>query len=127
MELWQLRQRQRLPLEAKIQKTVLRIREFNEYMDGKVYISFSGGLDSTVLSEIARSEYSNMPAVFVNTGLEYPEIVSFVKTKKNVEQIRPAMSYPNVLKTYGYPVVSKIVARFIRDVQTRGGSTTRLL
>ena len=49
MELWELKQKQSLPLEAKIAMTLRRIREWYEYWDGNVYVSFSGGKDSTVL------------------------------------------------------------------------------
>lgn len=90
--------------------------------DGQVYVSFSGGKDSTVLKHIVDSMYDDVPAVFVNTGLEYPEIQRFVKDIKdgkydcftsNVEIIRPEMRFDQVLKTYGYPVFSKEVARNI--------------
>jgi len=50
-----------------------------------VYVSFSGGLDSTVLLHIVRNYlYDDIPAVFADTGLEYPELVKFVKTFNNV-------------------------------------------
>lgn len=52
MELWELKQKQSLPLEAKIAMTLRRIREWYEYWDGNVYVSFSGGKDSTVLLEL---------------------------------------------------------------------------
>lgn len=57
---WQLKQRQSLPLEAKIQLTRQRIIDFYEYFDGEVYISFSGGKDSTVLLDIARKIYQDI-------------------------------------------------------------------
>lgn len=38
MELWQLQQLQGLPLEIKIRKTELRIKEWYEYWDGDIYI-----------------------------------------------------------------------------------------
>lgn len=46
---------QRLPLDIKIAKTKLRIREWVDYYgeDG-IYVSFSGGKDSTVLLHIVR-------------------------------------------------------------------------
>lgn len=121
-----LKQLQALPLEAKIQATKRRIREWYEYWDGQVYMSFSGGKDSTVLKHIVDSMYSDVPAVFVNTGLEYPEIQKFVRQVQDgkyecfipyVEIIRPEMRFDEVLKTYGYPVVGKKQARFIRDLQ----------
>lgn len=111
-----LKQLQALPLEAKIQATKRRIREWYEYWDGQVYVSFSGGKDSTVLKHIVDSMYSDVPAAFVNTGLEYPEIQKFVREVKDeeydcfnsdVEIIRPEMRFDEVIKKYGYPVVSK--------------------
>ena len=72
MEFYQLQQMQSLPLELKIEKTKIRIREYYEELDGYVYISFSGGKDSTVLLDIARSMYPDIPAVFSDTGLEEP-------------------------------------------------------
>ena len=60
---------QNYPLDLKVEKTKLRIREWVDYYgeDG-VYISFSGGKDSTVLLHIVRSIYPNIEAVFSNTA-----------------------------------------------------------
>ena len=117
IEKWQLKQRQGLPLEIKELRTQLRIQEWYRYWGGKVYVSFSGGKDSTVLLHQTRRLYPEVPAVFVDTGLEYPEIREFVKTIENVTWVRPKMSFSKVLQEYGYPVVSKKVSRFIRDLQ----------
>jgi 3'-phosphoadenosine 5'-phosphosulfate sulfotransferase (PAPS reductase)/FAD synthetase len=81
----ELRDFQALPLVAKIGLTRNRIREWVwKYGTGGVYVSFSGGKDSTVLLHIVREMYPDIAAVFVNTGLEYPEIQQFVKTFDNV-------------------------------------------
>lgn len=77
---------------------------------GQVYVSFSGGKDSTVLLHIARQMYPDINAVFVNTGLEYPEIQKFVKNFDNVTILRPKMRFDEVIKTYGYPLISKEVS-----------------
>ena len=106
----ELAQKQSLPLDAKIQMSNLRIREWYEYWGGDVYVSFSGGKDSTVVLNLVRNLYPDVPAVFVDTGLEYPEIRAFVKTIPNVIILRPEMNFKQVLETYGYPVVSKDVA-----------------
>ena len=108
-----LQQMQSLPLSAKILMTKRRIREWYDYWDGQVYISFSGGKDSTVLLHIARELYPDIEAVFVNTGLEYPEIQSFVKTFDNVTILRPKMRFDEVIKAYGYPIISKEVSECV--------------
>lgn len=77
---------------------------------GQVYISFSGGKDSTVLLDLARRIYPDIEAVFCDTGLEYPEIRDFVKTFDNVTWIKPEMRFDKVIEKYGYPVIGKEVA-----------------
>ena len=106
----ELKMLQALPLDAKILKTQQRIREWYYAWDGMVYVSFSGGKDSTVLLDLVRELYPDVPAVFLDTGLEYPEIKEFVKSKENVTILRPKMSFRQVIEKYGYPVVSKEVA-----------------
>ena len=57
--------------------------------------------------------FPSVEAVFVNTGLEYPEIQQFVKSFENVTILRPTMRFDEVLKTYGYPIISKKVSKGI--------------
>lgn len=97
-------------LERKIQVTQTRIIEWYIKHQGQVYVSFSGGKDSTVLLDLARKIYPDIPAVFVDTGLEYPEIREFVKTVENVTWLRPEMNFKRVIETYGYPIISKEVS-----------------
>ena len=110
MESWELKQMQSLPLEIKIIKTQQRIREWYEAWDGQVYVSFSGGKDSTVLLRLVRELYPDVPAVFIDTGLEYPEIRDFVKTKDGITRVRPDMPFNQVIEHYGMPVISKDVS-----------------
>lgn len=119
---YDLRQMQSLPLDAKIVMTQERIRQWYDHWDGKVYVSFSGGKDSTVLKHIVDGMYDDVPAVFVNTGLEYPEIQQFVREVKagkydcfnpDVEIIRPEMRFDEVIQKYGYPVISKEVSHCV--------------
>jgi 3'-phosphoadenosine 5'-phosphosulfate sulfotransferase (PAPS reductase)/FAD synthetase len=131
MTIYELQQLQALPLEIKILKTKQRIREFIHYFGGvdNVYISFSGGKDSTVLKYIAEEEYPGIKSVFVDTGLEYPEIKEFIKSFKNVETIHPKISFLEVIKKYGYPLISKEQSQFIeqfRNAKSEKTKNTRL-
>ena len=110
---------QALPLSVKVRMSETRIRQWvGYYGESGVYISFSGGKDSTVLLHIVRGLYPDVPAVFVNTGLEYPEIQAFVKTFDNVEILRPKLRFDEVIRKYGYPFISKEVSYFVYYART---------
>lgn len=117
MNINELKLMQNYPLELKVEKTKLRIKEWYEHYNGEVYVSFSGGKDSTVLLDIVRSIYPNIEAVFINTGLEYPEIYKFVKTFKSVTILKPEMNFKQVINTYGYPVISKENSQYIYEIR----------
>ena len=123
---YDLKQMQSVPLEGKIIMTQLRIRQWYDHWLGDVYVSFSGGKDSTVLKHIVDSMYDDVPSVFVNTGLEYPEIQQFVRDIKagkyacfnsDVEILRPEMQFDEVIKKYGYPAISKEVAQTVYEAK----------
>lgn len=109
-----LKEMQNLPLARKIQITQARIIEWYQKNEGKVYVSFSGGKDSRVLLHLVRQIYPEVPAVFADTGLEYPEIRQFVKSFDNVVWVKPEMNFREVIDKYGYPLISKDVAKVIQ-------------
>lgn len=113
-----LKQMQSLPLSAKVKMTRERVRQWYDHWDGEVSVSFSGGKDSTVLLDIVRNKigYTDVPAVFVDTGLEYPEIREFVKNFDNVVWLKPNMNFKEVIETYGYPFISKEVSQCVYEV-----------
>lgn len=118
IQTYEFHQRKYLPWELKLYLTTRRIQEWYENNDGMVYVSFSGGLDSTVLLHFVRKVLGeDIPAVFSNTGLEYPELVDFVKTFDNVTILRPEIPFNRVVREYGYPIVSKEVAAKIRKLR----------
>lgn len=123
-EAWELKQMQSLSLESKIRMTQRRIRDWYDYWDGMVYVSFSGGKDSTVLKHIVDSMFDDVPALFVNTGLEYPEIQKFAMSQPNVVTVRPEMRFDEVIKKYGYPAISKDISNCV--YWAKRGSPTRL-
>lgn len=132
-ELWQLRQMQSLPLEIKISLSKDRIRQWvHEFGEEGVYIAFSGGKDSTVLLDIVRNVcgFSSIPAVYCDTGLEFPEIREFVKTFDNVVFLKPKMNFKQAILKYGYPFISKPISNTVFQAKNslRNGKdgTTRL-
>jgi 3'-phosphoadenosine 5'-phosphosulfate sulfotransferase (PAPS reductase)/FAD synthetase len=105
-----------------------RIRQWYDHWDGEVYVSFSGGKDSTVLADMVARFCKKcgwkLYLLFVNTGLEYPELQKFVRTYAEwlrttysidvqLDVVRPEMRFDEVIKNYGYPVVSKTVSNAI--------------
>ena len=126
-ELWELQQMQKMTLKEKISMTLNRIIDWKEYWSSKgedVYISWSGGKDSTVLRHIAKSFYPDIHCVFVDTGLEYPELREFVRQDKDVIILRPEKPFWQVVRDYGYPVISKEVSECIENARkhlTGGG------
>jgi 3'-phosphoadenosine 5'-phosphosulfate sulfotransferase (PAPS reductase)/FAD synthetase len=122
-EKWILRQYQSLPLRAKIGMTENRIIEWYEHWHGDVCVSFSGGKDSTVLAHLVHEYYPDVPLVFANTGLEYPEIQEFAR-KMGATFVRPKMSFSEVISKYGYPIIGKENAEAIyyaRRIRNAGG------
>ena len=110
----ELQQKQALPLNVKIKMTEQRIHDWiDSFGQDGVYVSFSGGKDSTVLLDIARRLYPEIKAVFVDTGLEYPEIRKFVNEFENVDIVRPKMNFKEVIEKYGYPFFSKEISECI--------------
>lgn len=119
---WQLKQRQSQPLEIKIRMSENRIRQWYTHWGGDVYVSFSGGMDSTVMLHLVRSIYPDVPAVFVRS-LPYPEILEHVKVTENVTMLKPTKPFKQVVEEYGWPVISKRLAQYIGEVQRAKGET----
>jgi len=113
-------------LSEKVEHTKNRIKEFYEYTQGKCFIAFSGGIDSTILLHIARSVYPDIKAVFSNTTNEYPELIKFVKTFDNVEIVYPDMNFKKVIEKYGFPFVSKKVSRAVYKLRSPKDNTANL-
>jgi len=105
-------------LDQKIEHAKKRIVEFYETMDGKVYVAFSGGKDSTVLLHLVRSIYPNVVAVFCNTTNEFLEILEFIKSTENVITVMPKMTFNQTVEKYGFPLVSKNVARAVSTLKS---------
>lgn len=92
---------------------VIRQANIKYDLENNAYISFSGGKDSTVLHHLIDMALPNnrIPRVFINTGIEYLDIVRFVKEMASKDDrfviISPSKPIKEVLERYGYPFKSK--------------------
>jgi len=122
MDIKQLREMQSWTLDQKVYHAMEVIDVFYNRLGGSVYVSFSGGKDSTVLLWLARKVYPNMRAAFCNTGNEYPDIVRFVRSFDNIDWIKPSCKPQDVLEKYGFPLVSKQVSYMVSGVRNNPNS-----
>ena len=114
----ELKEKQSLPLELKVRMTQERIRSWvRAYGTDGVYISFSGGKDSTVLLDIARKMYPEIPAVFVDVPTQYPELKTFAESFDNVVTLKPKISFAAVCEKYGFPLISKEVSECVQGAR----------
>ena len=121
MDLQTLKERQKWTLDQKIYHSLEVIGNFISRMDGKVYLAFSGGKDSTVLMHLCEMVKKDILCIFVNTGCESPSIVKFVREMKeeghNIMTIRPKITPRQVWETYGFPLVSKQQSHMIHKIR----------
>ena len=113
-------QMQSLPLEVKVRMTAQRAdRWVDEFGEEGVYVSFSGGKDSTVLQDIIRNVcgYKKIPSVFVDVPTQYPELKQFATSFENVEVLKPKISFMDVCERYGFPLISKEVSGAVYDAK----------
>ena len=115
-----LKNLQSLSLDRKIQISQTRIIEWIQKNNKNVFVSFSGGKDSTVLLDIVRRIDQDVPALFVNTGLEFPEIRKFALQHENVVEIRPQMPFNAVIRNFGFPILSKDISNAIFKARKPG-------
>jgi len=114
-------------LEYKVAHSLNVISAALSHFEDQMYISFSGGKDSLVLLDLVRRINPDIPAVFVDTGLEFPEIREFIKTIDNVTWLKPKKNFKQVIEKYGYPVISKEQSQFIYEYRTTHSDKLREL
>lgn len=121
MTLDELHERQKWTLFQKVDHSLGAIDQFIARLNGRVYLAFSGGKDSTILLYLCEMIKPDIKCVFVNTGCEYPDIVKFVHDMKekghNIDILRPQLTPRAVWQKYGFPLVSKEVAENIASIR----------
>ena len=113
-----LKMLQSLPLDVKIRKTELRIKEWYEEFDGQVYVSRSGGKDSDVLGDIVKKLYPDVPHVFINTGLEHDSVMKHGISVSD-EMVKPSMRFDDVIIKHGYPIISKELCGKLQEARSK--------
>jgi 3'-phosphoadenosine 5'-phosphosulfate sulfotransferase (PAPS reductase)/FAD synthetase len=112
----ELKKRLNWTLNQKIDHSLYVIDAFIAQYPNSV-ISFSGGLDSTVLLYLTRIIDKNKEGCFVNTTNEFSEIIKFVKSIENVKIIHPKITFVDVVQKYGFPLISKEISQFIWEIK----------
>jgi 3'-phosphoadenosine 5'-phosphosulfate sulfotransferase (PAPS reductase)/FAD synthetase len=114
----ELKFRQGWTLEQKIDHSAGVVSSFSARMNGRLYLSYSGGKDSGVMLDIVRRFVDkNIPAVFCNTGNEFSETVKFVRSTDNATFIRPDIHIRQIIEKYGFPLISKEQSRYISQAR----------
>ena len=86
-------------------------QEYN--LEKNAYLSFSGGKDSTVLHYLIDLALPNnkIPRLYINTGIEYLDVVNFVREMAEVDErieiINSGVNIKKMLEENGYPFKSK--------------------
>lgn len=118
--------------EFLLQDRIAKIRSIDKLYDleHNGYVSYSGGKDSTVLSELIDLALpgNKIPRVYVNTGIEYKLMVEYVHNKmkedERIVEILPKVNIRNMLEEKGYPFKSKEYSQKLRTYQNVGMSKT---
>jgi hypothetical protein len=129
MEPYEFRQKMSLPYEEKVKHAILRAREFYNHEDGNVFVSV-GGLDSTTLALFLWKYVSrDIPAVSVSS-LEDKSVQATHKKLAEMGEfvfLTPLKSKVEVIREFGYPIISKDKANKIHLLQnpTEKNATVR--
>ncbi|MCL6557402.1 MAG: hypothetical protein K6U74_01125 [Firmicutes bacterium] len=109
--------KQKMPYKSKILLAKSVAREFYEKLNGKVFCSI-GGLDSITLLFFLRKYVSKDIVGVTVSGLEDRSIQKIHSKLDNIVILKPYKTKTQVIREYGYPVVSKEKARKIEILQT---------
>lgn len=123
-------------LEYKIGVSQTRIIEWCMKNNWNIFVSFSAGKDSCVLSDLVAQVWSinldilkgkPLTLVYSDTGMEFLEVKKhanifkdYLESKYNISIdliiVKPKVNAHYVFREVGYPIISKKIARQLRDL-----------
>lgn len=87
----------------------------------KVAVAFSGGRDSLVALHLVRQRRPDVQVVFVNTGIEFPETITYVRKlakewRINLHEARPKRNFWKLARERGLPIGGRGNGFFMKDL-----------
>ena len=101
-------------------------------LENNSYLAFSGGKDSLCVHYLLDMALPNnkIPRVFINTGIEYNDMVKFVKEMQKEDDriiiVQPKRNIREMLKEVGYPISSKQHSHNLSIYQKLGMTQTNI-
>ena len=95
-------------------------------------VCWSGGKDSTVVLDLVRKKFPDVPVVFADTGVLFPETLDFVDKiandwKLNLKVVKNKdVDFWNVGEKYGWPIFGKNVASNVERSLRSGNRRSQL-
>ncbi len=112
-ELITFQERIQWPYEKKLEYTRDLIKKAYREFGSKLSVSCSFGKDSLVVLALAREVYPDIPVLFANTGVEFPQTIRFknwlVKEwNLNLIETRPVKPFWKIVNESGFPWPRKV-------------------
>jgi len=107
----ELRALQSLSLEKKVELSEAFITHLL-FDHNHPMVAWSGGRDSTVLLSLVLKQKTDVDVAWINTGVEFPECVKFIRYLTNewhlnVHIAKPEAVFWEVVSKYGWPMMGK--------------------
>lgn len=100
-----INQRHTMPYEQRLEFARANIRN-SLFSSKNPRVAVSGGIDSAVLLHMVR-QIRPVRAVWINTGIEYPETCEYLQDVQNLDTIVPERSYWKIADEFGFPEESR--------------------
>lgn len=116
----------RQPLSKKIKMAERVLNDLFRATDN-VAVAFSGGKDSLVALHLALQIKPDIPVLFVNTGIEFPESLKYIEQLKedlnlnNFHEANAKVNFWKLSEEKGLPVAGRGNSTFMRDLSDKSG------